>query len=131
MTEYEKLLKRFREWLPGEPADLAHLMSLKAFCSLFTAKCLDATNDSRRMLYRRHSGTTLFELEPAERILLDCAGHFSSVSELVSAAAKKIRQEMPETMRALTPVDVGKFAEIQAGIAEALAYQPPISSCSV
>jgi hypothetical protein len=131
MTEHEKLLKRFRKWLPGEPNDLADLMSLRAFCNLFTARCLDSTNDGRQMLYRRRLGTTPFELEPAERILFDCAGNFSSVSELVSAAAKGIRQEMLETRRALTPVDAGKFAEIQAGIAEALAYQPPVSSCSV
>ena len=131
MTEYEKLLKRFQEWLPGEPNDFADLTSLRAFCSLFTAKCLDATSDSRQMLYRRRVRHALFELEPAERILLDCAWRFFNVSELVTAAAKKIRQKMPETRRTLVPDDVGKFAEIQAGISEALAYEPPVSSCSV
>ena len=131
MNEYENLLAHLREWLPGEPTDLAALMSLKAFCSLFTAKCLDSQYDGRQMLYRQRIGITLFELERAERILMEWAAHALSVPRLVSASAARIRQEMPETQRALTPVDVGRFAEIRAGIAAALSYEPPVSSCSV
>ena len=88
-------------------------------------------DDGRRIRYRRRMRITLRELEPAERILLECADHFSSVIDLVSSAAKKIRREIPDSTRVVSLKDAGTFAEIQAGISEALRYEPPVSSCSV
>jgi hypothetical protein len=131
MTEHDERMNRFERWLPGGLNDLAGLTALASFCRLFTARCLESRYDRRQVLYRSARGITTSLLTPAERIVVRCARGFRTVEEIISEAAGEIRREIPESRRGLTSEDAGAFTEIQTTLAEALAYEPPVSSCSV
>lgn len=124
-----------------EANDLASLMLLRAFCRLFTAGCLEMRSEWDPPLYRRAAGVDLALLSPEERILAESAGetHGECLEDLLLTARQRIRTAMPASARRISAREASAFGQLRAEvletlrgtISEALAYEPPVSSCSV
>lgn len=134
-------VSKFEERLWRRPNDLAIFLVLKAFCQLFTAGCLEIRSEYRPPLYRLAEGIDLELLGPEERIMAECAGSFHGecLEELLLKAKRRIHEVNPNSIRKITTREAGILEELRAEaaealrttISEALAYEPPVSSCSV
>lgn len=93
-------------------------MTVKSFCELFTAGCLDVEYRGQQRVYRAAADLDLSLLSEPDRIVARRLSTFKSLDALLEEAGEALPEARQELMEQCTGI-----------IDDALAYCPPVSSC--